>query len=486
MGRDARRRRRGGALSSRATHSFNASLSRALALEHFGLVLPSLPPGRLCPPVPSRSNYVLWLRDLVSSVPADLARFASGEARLARRGVDVGTGASCVYPLLLTTVLFARSDGLRDGGPGGTGGWTFLATDVDPASVASARTNVDANGLGDDVRVALVDPGTGPLEAALDAARRDTSFVGSGGGRPLFDFVMTNPPFYATGDEASAPRAGDKRSRTEMSGSECVYAPGDGVGGDAGFVAAMMEDSRTIRTDVTWYTSLVAKKTSLSAILAGLRDLPGVWGNRGQVRHVEFRQGIIVGGGRSADGGDGDRGASDRARWGVAWTHERASDRCPACLLPGGDGRSFRVEAGGDEAVRRLGAFVDGYRGRGLRRVGGRRARSDGGGGTHPCVTVSEARFGGDGPADRTAASGEPEDNDGLPGCGHFLLDIFVVPDAGTGGEDSVAATVVVEAFCHTRLGETIARKISAQLPGEITRSNRRWRRLLKRGLDTG
>ena len=39
--------------------------------------------------------------------------------------VDIGTGASCIYPLLGRAQL----------------GWRFLATDIDPASVAAARTD---------------------------------------------------------------------------------------------------------------------------------------------------------------------------------------------------------------------------------------------------------------------------------------------------------------------------------------------------------
>ncbi|EJK65499.1 hypothetical protein THAOC_13625, partial [Thalassiosira oceanica] len=297
-------------------------------------------------------------------------------------------------------------------------------------------------------------------------------------------------------EEAREPRAGDKRPRTGMSGNECVYAPRDGGdagdggggagGGDAGFASAIMRDSMSHRTDVTWYTSLVARKTSLSALLLGkLQELPGVWGNRGQVRSVEFRQGNIKG----ESGEDDDCKGSERVRWGVAWTYERASDRCAACLSDAGV-RPFRVELDGEEAVRRLGAFVDGFREHELRRSSvERRSRSDADGaedGRHRCLTVVEARFGERDSTDPPATHGNlPQDNSSLPGCGHFLLDIFVISDAKT-GEGSAAATIVVEAFCHTRLGESMARKIAAQLPGEVTRSNRRWRRLLKRGLDPG
>ena len=42
-----------------------------------------------------------------------------------------GTGASCIFPLLGAASY----------------GWNFVATEIDPESVASARSNVDANQL---------------------------------------------------------------------------------------------------------------------------------------------------------------------------------------------------------------------------------------------------------------------------------------------------------------------------------------------------
>jgi ribosomal protein L11 methylase PrmA len=45
------------------------------------------------------------------------------------KGLDVGTGASFVYPLV----------------GAGAYGWSFVASDVDPSSVTAAKRNLDAN-----------------------------------------------------------------------------------------------------------------------------------------------------------------------------------------------------------------------------------------------------------------------------------------------------------------------------------------------------
>ncbi|KAL9183339.1 hypothetical protein ACHAXT_005126 [Thalassiosira profunda] len=322
------------ALASRVSHKFNAALSRSLLHHHFQLDLPSLPPGRLCPPIPNRANYACWIRELLVASERDLCRFNPeyaadtglgiedggdnvGGRGWRHRGIDIGTGVSAIYPLLLSTELFAETDAFHQNKTDNGGEqWKFLATDIDPLAIQSARANVQANHLEDRIFVMQVEDKTtsaesggektqkGPLHAAMEEAKKLPAFQ-SQDGTPKIDFVMTNPPFYETATEASEPRAGDKRSRTDMSANEGVYTTNTGIGddmddnagenrsdgGDVGFVAAIMADSQTFLREVTWYTSLVAKRSSLDALLKKLQTLDGVWGNRGQIRTVEFRQG---------------------------------------------------------------------------------------------------------------------------------------------------------------------------------------------------
>jgi 23S rRNA A1618 N6-methylase RlmF len=54
------------------------------------------------------------------------------------RGIDIGTGATCIYPLLLSTPVFSGTEK-------STTQWKFLATDVDPTSVQSAIQNIKAS-----------------------------------------------------------------------------------------------------------------------------------------------------------------------------------------------------------------------------------------------------------------------------------------------------------------------------------------------------
>ncbi|PHH89873.1 hypothetical protein CDD83_5046 [Cordyceps sp. RAO-2017] len=67
-------------------------LTKTLLKLDFGLTI-QLPPDRLCPPVPNRHSYVLWLKSLL-----DTSSYGPPGQKLL--GLDIGTGASCIYPLL--------------------------------------------------------------------------------------------------------------------------------------------------------------------------------------------------------------------------------------------------------------------------------------------------------------------------------------------------------------------------------------------------
>jgi 23S rRNA A1618 N6-methylase RlmF len=147
----------------------------------------------LCPPLANRLNYLHWVEDLLA---------LGTNPRQSVRGIDIGTGASCIYPLLGTSLHK---------------NWSFLATEIDQASAASANANVERNlGLQDRIHVLLV---SGPTAATVlgvnilnEAAsfRKCTSTSGmvahsdeqeQDTQEQEYDFCMCNPPFFASEDE---------------------------------------------------------------------------------------------------------------------------------------------------------------------------------------------------------------------------------------------------------------------------------------------
>ncbi|KAF7431009.1 hypothetical protein PC9H_006724 [Pleurotus ostreatus] len=211
------------------------ALTEALMLRDFSIRL-TLPAERLCPPVPNRLNYILWLQDIVRHSPATL----DGTVR----GLDVGTGASAIYPLL-GCKLESK--------------WTFIATDIDKTSYESALLNVARNDLQERIKVQLSDADA-PLFKLL--AVEDSSTV--------FSFTMCNPPFYATAEEVS-------RS-TEMKhlppNAVCTGADVEMItdGGEARFVRLMVEESLQHPLRCRWYTSMLGKLSSLMEVVDDLKS----------------------------------------------------------------------------------------------------------------------------------------------------------------------------------------------------------------------
>lgn len=89
-----------------------------------------------------------------------------------RQGIDVGTGASCIYPLLGNALY----------------GWKFDATDIDEESVDASLHLIQLNHLEEHIRVHKRTPEQ-PLLTGIATA-------------PI-TFSMCNPPFFSNADEVS-------------------------------------------------------------------------------------------------------------------------------------------------------------------------------------------------------------------------------------------------------------------------------------------
>ena len=90
---------------------------------------------RLVPTIPLRLNYILWLEDLLGAGPTDSAHLLGAGPTDWVHGLDVGTGASCVYPL-----IGARKNK-----------WKFTATEADDMNYEFAKRNVERNQLHDSI-----------------------------------------------------------------------------------------------------------------------------------------------------------------------------------------------------------------------------------------------------------------------------------------------------------------------------------------------
>ena len=165
-----------------------------------------MPDSHLVPGLTGRINYINWIHEVLNLVPhsgdcsgkmegvsADVtavekvptdAVLVKGvstdittdkETLASVEGIDVGTGASCIYPLLGHSLY----------------SWKFKATDIDPESVESARKIVAMNHLEDSIQILQRTPEQSLLKGVVKEG---------------MTFCMCNPPFFSSIEEVSLRR----------------------------------------------------------------------------------------------------------------------------------------------------------------------------------------------------------------------------------------------------------------------------------------
>jgi 23S rRNA A1618 N6-methylase RlmF len=235
------------------------AITRALLQRDFQLDWQQ-PPHFLCPTVPGRLNYLLWLEDLV------LQDVAAAPASVCI--ADIGTGASAIFPLL----------GAR------RFGWSFVALDSNSEALEHARSNIERNGLQHLISLHLVPP-HGDVALQLSSL-------------PTVTHTMCNPPFFA----ASSSHAWRLRAREANDRSMMPCAAVDPElfteGGEVEFMGKIIEQcaASPCRNRIKWFTCMVGIKADL-ALLKRKCAAAGAT----QIRTTTFFQGQTL-------------------RWGIAWS----------------------------------------------------------------------------------------------------------------------------------------------------------------------
>jgi 23S rRNA (adenine1618-N6)-methyltransferase len=226
--------------------------NRALLKHHYQVEGWSIPEGYLCPAIPGRADYIHHLADLLGTTGDDVTV------------LDIGTGSSAIYPIL----------GRREYG------WRFVGTDIDRAALASAQANIDRNpGLSEGIRLRVQVSEKRILEGVIRASDR-------------FDAVMCNPPFHESEEQVRAATRRKWKNLGKEKADEAMRNFGGRAhelwcaGGEEAFIRRMVRESVSFSQQVEWFTSLVAKKNRLDAIL---NELKGI-GAR-DVRVIDMDQG---------------------------------------------------------------------------------------------------------------------------------------------------------------------------------------------------
>lgn len=221
-------------------------LNKAILNHYYGIKNWSFPDENLCPPVPGRADYIHHMADLLGE--NDSGTIPMGDKITC---LDIGTGASCIYPIIGVTEY----------------GWRFIGSDIDPKSIASARNIVHSN------------PSLkGKVECRLQKNSKDV-FHGIISKDDKIDLSICNPPFHASMEEA---QKGTRRKIKNLSGKK-VKSPQlnfAGIsseliceGGEYEFIRNMIRDSKKFSKNCYWFSSLVSKQSNLKGIRRSLEKI---------------------------------------------------------------------------------------------------------------------------------------------------------------------------------------------------------------------
>lgn len=229
------------------------ALNKALLKHHYAIPNWDIPAGYLCPPVPGRADYIHAIADLLNE-----SGLTTANSSQAIRGLDIGTGANLIYPILGSQIY----------------NWKFVATDIDKTALKSASLLVKSN---NSIKGKIT---------LRSQSNKKLCFKGVLGAQDSFAFSMCNPPFHASAAAASQGTlkktqnlVRHRRKRNQSKPIQNETFPQKGAlnfagqstelwcfGGELRFIKDMIKESTAFKKQIGWFTSLVSNKRHLSPI----------------------------------------------------------------------------------------------------------------------------------------------------------------------------------------------------------------------------
>ncbi|NML70879.1 23S rRNA (adenine(1618)-N(6))-methyltransferase RlmF [Chryseobacterium sp. RP-3-3] len=210
-------------------------LNQALLLHFYNIKNWDIPEANLCPPIPGRVDYVHYIADLLAENHPEIP------TGISISGLDIGTGANLVYPLLANRSY----------------GWTMLGTDINQGSLENAQRILDHN---PDLLPVI------QLKKQPDPNHVFKNIIEAG---DRFTFSMCNPPFH---DSEESALKGNLRKTKNINKSKLkkplLNFGGQQSelwceGGELAFITKMIQESTQYSSQVLWFTCLVSKKDNL-------------------------------------------------------------------------------------------------------------------------------------------------------------------------------------------------------------------------------
>ncbi len=215
------------------------ALNTAILKTYYGLSFWEFPDEYLCPGIPGRVDYIHHINDLLK------ASKLSNNIKV----LDIGVGASCIYPLL----GHAEYD------------WEFVGSDCNKESIAFAETIITKNDLSAAISLRTQPNKSNLLEGVL--TKEDS-----------FSVTLCNPPFYK--NEKEALEVTTKKLRGLGNKTDEIVRNFSGQaselwfeGGEKAFLHTYLYESSLYKKQSFWFTSLVSNKDHVTSMYISLKKL---------------------------------------------------------------------------------------------------------------------------------------------------------------------------------------------------------------------
>jgi 23S rRNA (adenine1618-N6)-methyltransferase len=215
------------------------ALNKALLFAYYNIRYWEFPDENLCPPIPGRVDYIHHLATLLNE-------FGIKENATV---LDIGTGATCIYPLLGTTIY----------------NWKFLASDVDKQSLENAQLIIDKNELSDKIRLIFQADTSHILKGIIPSSEKISA-------------SMSNPPFFKS--EAEALKATTRKLKGLGKQTDSMLRNFSGTshelwypGGEKAFLHTYLYESSFYKEQCFWFSTLVSNKDHVRAMKVSLKKL---------------------------------------------------------------------------------------------------------------------------------------------------------------------------------------------------------------------
>lgn len=252
-------------INSYGNQTINFSIPKAVKLlnkallQHFYAVKNwDIPDENLCPPIPGRADYIHYLADLLTENSKEIPKGISV------KGLDIGTGANLVYPLIAHQSY----------------GWEMLGTDINKKSVGNAQKILDENpDFSSHIQLKFQPDSNFIFKNILSSENR-------------FTFSMCNPPFHDSEESAMKGNIRKtknlKKSKTPKTNLNFGGQQSElwCEGGELAFISKMIEESALFSSQILWFTCLVSKQENLFKLTSLLKKVKAV-----EVKTIDMAQG---------------------------------------------------------------------------------------------------------------------------------------------------------------------------------------------------